>query len=178
LGDGIGSVIGSFFGGCPNTTYGECVGCVAITGDASTSTVLITALYCLVLSFIGPFTAFVNSVPSCITGGVCIALYGFIAVSGLQMIHRVDLGNNKNLYVVSAILVVGIGGLSLNFGFNPVTGSALLTVTSLATALIAGIVTNLVVYGGHMGSGEEVDPLTGAAKSFANAEFEDTHKKK
>ena len=134
LGDGVGSIIGAFFGGCPNTTYGECVGCVAITGDASVSTVFITAVYCILLSFFGPFIAFVNSVPACITGGVCIALYGFIAVSGLKLLQPVDLGDNRNLFVVASVLVTGIGGLTLNLG--PIT------ISPIATALILGIVVN------------------------------------
>ena len=136
IGDGVGSIIGSFFGGCPNTTYGESVGCVAITGNASVSTIFITAIYCIILSFFDPFVAFVNSIPTCIVGGVCIALYGFIAVSGLKMVQNVDLGDNRNLFVVAAILVCGIGGLQLNFG--PIT------ISSIATALIAGIVVNVL----------------------------------
>ena len=107
IGDGVGSIIGSFFGGCPNTTYGESVGCVAITGNASVSTIFITAIYCIILAFFDPFVAFVNSIPTCIVGGVCIALYGFIAVSGLKMVQTVDLGDNRNLFVVAAILVCG-----------------------------------------------------------------------
>lgn len=178
LGDGIGSIVGGFFGGAANTTYGESIGCVAITGNASVVTIFAAAIGCMILSFFTPFVAVINSIPKCVMGGACVALYGFIAVSGLQMIHRVDLGNNKNLYVVSAILVTGIGGLTLNFGSNPVTGGPLLTMTALATALIVGIITNLIAYGGHMGSGEEVDALTGAAKSMGEVEFEDTNKKK
>lgn len=136
IGDGIGSIIGSFVGGCPNTSYGESVGCVAITGNASVSTIFITAIYCIILSFFDPFVAFVNSIPTCIVGGVCIALYGFIAVSGLKMVQHVDLGDNRNLFVVAAILVCGIGGLELKLG--PVTISA------IATALILGIVVNVL----------------------------------
>ena len=136
IGDGVGSIIGSFFGGCPNTTYGESVGCVAITGNASVSTIVIAAIYCIVLAFFDPFVAFVNSIPSCITGGVCIALYGFIAVSGLKMLQPVNLGDNRNLFVVAAILVCGIGGLTLKLG--PVE------ISSIATALILGIIVNVV----------------------------------
>ena len=77
-----------------------------------------------------------NSIPSCITGGVCIALYGFIAVSGLKMVQKVDLNDNRNLFVVAAILVPGIGGLTLNLG--PIT------ISSIATALILGIIVNIV----------------------------------
>ena len=141
VGDGVGSIIGSFFGGFPNTTYGESVGCVAITGNASVSTIVIAAIYCIILSFCGYFTAFVNSIPSCIVGGVCIALYGFIAVSGLKMVQNVDLSDNRNLFVVAAILVCGIGGLTLNLG--PIT------ISSIATALILGIIVNVVFNRGN-----------------------------
>lgn len=136
LGDGVGSIAGAFFGGCPNTTYGESVGCVAITGNASVSTIFATAIMAIVASFVAPFVTFLATIPNCVMGGVCITLYGFIAVSGLKMIQEVDLGNNKNLFVVSVILIAGIGGLSLNFGK--------VTITSVACALILGIITNLL----------------------------------
>ena len=136
LGDGVGSVVGAFFGGCPNTTYGESVGCVAITGNASISTIALAAVYCIILSFFDPFVCFVNSIPSCIVGGVCIALYGFIAVSGLKMLQPVDLGEHRNLFVVAAILVCGIGGLTLNFGK--------IEISSIAAALIVGILVNVI----------------------------------
>ena len=136
LGDGVGSMAGAFFGGCPNTTYGESVACVAITGNASVFTIIAAALGAILISFLTPFVAFVNSIPACVMGGVCIALYGFIAVSGLKMIQKVDLGQNKNLFVVSTILICGIGGLSLTFGQ--------VTITSIATSLIFGILVNLL----------------------------------
>lgn len=136
LGDGVGSIAGAFFGGCPNTTYGESVGCVAITGNASVATIFATAIMAIVASFVAPFVTFLATIPNCVMGGVCITLYGFIAVSGLKMIQEVDLGNNKNLFVVSVILIAGIGGLTLNFGK--------VTITSVACALILGIITNLL----------------------------------
>ncbi len=137
LGDGVGSMVGAIFGGCPNTTYGESVGCVAITGNASVVTIVTTAIMAIVISFFGPFVTFLASIPNCVMGGVCITLYGFIAVSGLKMIQEVDLGENKNLFVVAVILICGIGGLTINFGK--------VTITSIACALILGIVTNLLV---------------------------------
>ncbi len=145
LGDGIGSIVGAIFGGCANTAYGESVGCVAITKNASVITLVVAALGCILLSFFSPFVTVINTIPKCVMGGACVALYGFIAVSGLQMLKEVDLGDNRNLFVVSAILVCGIGGLALNFGTNKLTGGALLSITSIATALIVGIITNLIV---------------------------------
>ena len=143
LGDGVGSIAGAIFGGCPNTTYGESIGCVAITGNASVVTILMTAVLAILLSFFTPFVAFVNTIPSCVMGGVCVALYGFIAVSGLKMLNQVDLNENKNLFVVSAILIPGIGGLTLNLGK--------ITITGIATALILGILTNLLLSGKEKG---------------------------
>lgn len=136
LGDGAGSIVGALFGGCPNTTYGESVGCIAITGNASVSTIAIAAVYCVLLSFFDPFVCFVNSIPTCIVGGVCIALYGFIAVSGLKMIQPVDLNDHRNLFVVAAILVCGIGRLTLNFGS--------VQISAIATGLIVGILVNVI----------------------------------
>ena len=137
LGDGVGSMVGAFFGGCPNTTYGESVACVAITRNASVATIITTAVLAILIAFLAPFVAFVNSIPACVMGGVCVALYGFIAVSGLKMVQKVDLNQNKNLFVVSTILICGIGGLSLTFGK--------VTITSIATALILGIIVNLML---------------------------------
>lgn len=138
LGDGVGSMAGAFFGGAANTTYGESVGCVAISGNASIRTIFVTALLCLVLSFLLPFATFLATIPSCVMGGVCIALYGFIAVSGLKMIQPVDLGDNRNLFVVSVILIAGVGGMTLVFGK--------VTITEIAAALILGILVNLLVH--------------------------------
>ena len=137
LGDGVGSMAGAFFGGCPNTTYGESIGCVAISGNASVITVFVTAILAILVSFVGPFATFLATIPACVMGGVCISLYGFIAVSGLKMVQKVDLGNNKNLFVVSIVLISGIGGLSLTFGK--------VTITNVACAVILGIITNFIL---------------------------------
>ncbi len=137
LGDGVGSLAGAIFGGCPNTTYGESVGCVAISGNASVITILVTAIMAIVISFFGPFATFLATIPSCVMGGVCISLYGFIAVSGLKMIQQVDLGDNRNLFVVSVILIAGVGGMTVSFGA--------VTITSVACALILGILTNVLM---------------------------------
>ncbi len=137
LGDGVGSIAGAIFGGCPNTTYGESVGCVAITRNASVATIITTSILAIFISFISPFVAFLDSIPGCVMGGVCITLYGFIAVSGLKMIQKVDLEDNANLFTTSVILITGIGGMALAIGK--------VTITSIACALILGIITNVVL---------------------------------
>ncbi len=136
LGDGVGSMVGAFFGGCPNTTYGESVGCVAISGNASVVTIFTAAIICILAAFFAPFVTLLATIPSCVMGGVCFTLYGFIAVSGLKMIQKVDLNQNYNLFTVSVILIAGVGGMTLNFGQ--------VTITSVACALILGILVNLL----------------------------------
>ena len=137
LGDGIGSIAGAFFGGCPNTTYGESVGCVAITRNASVITITATSIMAVAISFISPFVAFLDSIPGCVMGGICVTLYGFIAVSGLKMIQKVDLEDNANLFTVSVILITGIGGMSMAIGK--------VVITAIACALILGILINLLL---------------------------------
>ncbi len=137
LGDGIGFFVGALFGGCPNTTYGESVGCVAITRNASVVSIIAAAFGCIIFSFITPLIAFIDSIPACVMGGVCMALYGFIAVSGLKMLQTVDLNKNKNLFVASVILISGIGGLQVTFGA--------VTLTPIAMALILGILANTML---------------------------------
>jgi len=139
LGDGVGSIVGAFFGGCPNTTYGESVGCVAITKNASVVTITAAAILTIVVSFISPFVAFLDSIPGCVMGGVCITLYGFIAVSGLKMIQKVDLEDSANLFTTSVILITGIGGMAMAIGK--------VYVTNIACALILGILVNVMLSG-------------------------------
>ena len=137
LGDGVGSMAGAFFGGCPNTTYGESVGCVAITRNASVVTISATAILAILISFVSPFVAFLDSIPGCVMGGVCITLYGFIAVSGLKMIQKVDLDDHANLFTVSVILITGVGGMAMSIGK--------IIITSIACALILGIIVNILL---------------------------------
>ncbi len=138
MGDGVVSIAGTIFGGCPNTTYGESVGCVAITRNASVVTITTTAIMAVLISFISPFVAFLDSIPGCVMGGVCITLYGFIAVSGLKMIQKVDLEDNANLFTVSAILIPGIGGMAMNIGK--------VYITTIACALVLGIIVNALLH--------------------------------
>ena len=148
LGDGVGSMMGTIFGICPNTTYGESVGCVAITRNASVATITTTAFMCIILSFISPIMAVLQTIPSCVMGGVCLTLYGFIAVSGLKMFKNLDLDDNKNLFVVAAILISGIGGLTIQIPYAIAENGAVsktIQITAIATALIIGIITNAIL---------------------------------
>ena len=137
LGDGVGTMVSTLFGGCPNTTYGESIGCVAITRNASTITIWFCACLCIIFSLISPLVALLETIPSCVMGGVCIALYGFIAVSGFKMFQKVDLNKNRNLFVASVIFITGVGGMVVSFGK--------VEIRTVACALILGILTNVML---------------------------------
>jgi len=137
LGDGVGTMVSTVFGGCPNTTYGESIGCVAITRNASTITIWFCAVLCILFSLISPLVALLETIPSCVMGGVCIALYGFIAVSGFKMFQKVDLNKNRNLFVASVIFITGVGGMVVSFGK--------VEIRTVACALILGILTNCML---------------------------------
>ena len=137
LGDGVGSMVGAFFGGCPNTTYGESIATVAITRNASTVSIWGAAVACILFSMITPLVCFLETIPNCVMGGVCVALYGFIAASGLKMLQPVDLNKNRNLFVASIIFIVGVGGMTVSFGA--------VEIRTVACALILGILANVML---------------------------------
>lgn len=149
MGDGVGSIVGTFFGICPNTTYGETVGCIAITKNASIKTIIVACIMCILVAFLTPFISFFRTIPSCVIGGMCLVLYGFIAVSGFKMIQGVNLNEHKNMFTLSVILVAGIGGLSLQIpyrlglfeGTELVAPISFVSITSIAFSLLLGMAT-------------------------------------
>ena len=149
LGDGVGSIVGTVFGICPNTTYGETIGCIALSKDASIRTILTTCIMCIILAFLSPIIAFLRTIPSCVIGGMCLILYGYIAVSGFKMIQPIDLNRPKNLFTLSVILVSGVGGLTLQIPIKMgyvgdsdfLTVMNFISISAIAFALILGIAT-------------------------------------
>lgn len=137
LGDGIATAIGGVLSGIGNTTYGESIACVGISRNASVITTAAVALLCIIAAMIGPVIAFLQSIPISIFGGISIALFGFIAVSGLKQLQVVDFEDNRNIFVASIILVIGIGGLVLDFGT--------VSITATACALVLGVLANILL---------------------------------
>lgn len=144
IGDGIGTAISGALCGAANTTYGESVAVVGTTKIASVNVIRLAAIMMIAFGLFTPFTALLKTIPACVTGGVSVVLYGFIASSGVKMLmaKKVDLNNTRNIFIASAILVSGIGGFELIFGdvLNPT-----IKITSVAIAMILGIVLNFVL---------------------------------
>ncbi|MFA5518315.1 MAG: uracil-xanthine permease family protein, partial [Spirochaetota bacterium] len=118
FGDGLATSFAGMVGGPPNTTYSEVTGAVALTKVFDPKVLRISAIFAIILSFVGKLGAFLSTIPAPVMGGIMIILFGTIASIGIKNMveHKVDFTSNKNLIIVAVILVVGIGGASLNFG--------------------------------------------------------------
>ena len=144
LGDGIATAVSGALCGAANTTYGENVAVIGTTKIASVKVIFLAALLAIGFGFITPLTKLLETIPGCVTGGVSLILYGFIAASGIKMLiaKKIDFNQPKNIFVASVILVAGIGGLTFKFG-NPT--APVITITSVAVAMILGILLNFAL---------------------------------
>ena len=143
IGDGVATALSGGLCGAANTTYGENVAVVGVSKVASTKVIAMACGIAILLGFLSPLMAIVQTIPGCICGGVSLVLYGFIASSGVKILiaNKIDMGATKSIFVASTILVAGIGGLAINFAIGQVAFS----ISSTAVAMILGIVMNLAL---------------------------------
>lgn len=135
LGDGLATALAGLLGGPANTTYGENTGVLAVTKVYDPSVIRIAAVFAMILGIFGKFGGFITSIPSPVTGGISIVLYGMISAVGVRILinSRLNFGNSRNLLVAAIILVLGIGCDSI-----PVYGAV--TISGLALAAVVGII--------------------------------------
>ena len=135
LGDGLATALAGLLGGPANTTYGENTGVLAVTKVYDPSVIRIAAVFAMILGIFGKFGGFITSIPSPVTGGISIVLYGLISAVGVRILinSRLNFGNSRNLLVAAIILVLGIGCDSI-----PVYGAV--TISGLALAAVVGII--------------------------------------
>lgn len=137
IGEGVANLIGSCVGGLGICSYGEGVACVGFSKVAATTVTGVAATMLMALGYIAPVQAFIASIPNCVFGGCALILYGFIACSGIKMLQKTDLNNQKNLIIVSTVLSLGISGVAL--------GGETVAITGTALALIVGVILNLIL---------------------------------
>ena len=136
-GEGLANLASSIFGGLGACSYGEGVACVGFSRVSSTIVTGTAAFMMILLAYIQPVQAFIQSIPSCVFGGAAIILYGYIACSGVKMLQGVDLNEQKNLIMVSSVLSLGISGLAI--------GGATFALSGTALALVFGVILNLIL---------------------------------
>jgi uracil permease len=135
--DGLSNVISGLVGSTPNTTYGENMGVMAITGVYSTWVIGGAAVFAILFSFIGKIAALIHGIPTPVMGGVCILLFGFIAASGIRMLveKKVDYTRSKNLILTAVTMITGLSGATIAVGPVQLKGMGLATVVAMILSL-------------------------------------------
>ncbi|MBO8171119.1 MAG: uracil permease [Bacillaceae bacterium] len=158
LGDGLATSLAAFFGGPPNTTYGENMGVLAITRVYSWVVLAGAAVFAILFAFLGKVSAVLMTIPKPVLGGVTIILFGIIASQGVRMYveNRIDLSDKRNMVITAIIAVTGIGGFKLDF--HSITWNdfiANLTIDNIAMATILGMILHAVLPGKESAFGEK-----------------------
>ena len=139
LGDGLACVAASFIGGPPVTTYSEVTGAISLTKISDPSVIRIAGLFGILFSVLGKVSALLKTIPEAVLGGIMVLLFGTIASVGINTIvkNKVDMGNTRNLVIVSLILILGIGGAELTFGT--------FTIGGIGLSALVGVILNLII---------------------------------
>ena len=139
LGDGLACVAASFIGGPPVTTYSEVTGAISLTKIAEPGILRIAAIFGILFSVLGKVSALLKTIPQAVLGGIMLLLFGTIAAVGVNSLvkNRVDLGNTRNLVIVSIILILGIGGAELSVGT--------FTIGGIGLSAVVGVLLNLIL---------------------------------
>lgn len=139
LGDGVATSAAAFLGGPPNTTYAEVTGAVMLTKNFNPRVMTFAAIWAIAISFCGKVGAFLQTIPGVVMGGIMMLVFGSIAAVGMSTLIRakVDMGEARNLCIVSVVMTFGIGGMLINVGEFSLKGISL--------CAIAAIIMNLVL---------------------------------
>ncbi|WP_099157842.1 uracil permease [Virgibacillus ndiopensis] len=145
MGNGISTILSSFFGATPNTTYGENIGVLAITRVYSTWIIGMAAVVAIILSFCGKLAALISSIPTAVMGGISILLFGIIAVSGIRMLveSKIDYNRSQNLILTCVVLVIGISGASVQLGDVELKGMGLATIVAIILSILLKLLDKL-----------------------------------
>lgn len=138
FGDNISTAISGMLGSVPTTTYGENIGVMAVTKVYSVWVIGGAAVCSIILSFVGPLAALINTIPGAVIGGISFLLYGMIGTSGLRILvdNKVDYGLSRNLVTTSVVFVTGLSGIAISVGNIQLKGMALAAVVGMLISLV------------------------------------------
>ena len=139
LGDGIATSAASLLGGPPNTTYAEVTGAVMLTKNFNPKIMTWAACWAIAISFCGKVGAFLQTIPDVVMGGIMMLVFGSIAAVGMSTLikAKVDMGEARNLVIVSVVMTFGIGGMFINLGE--------FSLKAISLCAIAAIIMNLIL---------------------------------
>ena len=138
LGDGIATSAASLLGGPPNTTYAEVTGAVMLTKNFNPKIMTWAACWAIAISFCGKVGAFLQTIPDVVMGGIMMLVFGSIAAVGMSTLikAKVDMGEARNLVIVSVVMTFGIGGMFINLGEFSLKGISLCAIAAIIMNLI------------------------------------------
>lgn len=136
--DNFSTMISGFIGSVPTTTYGENIGVMAMTRVYSVYVIAGAAVLSIISSFIGKMTTLISTIPGPVIGGISFLLYGMIGASGIRILvdSQVDYSKSRNMAMTSVIMVTGLSGIKVQFGFIQLTGMVLACVVGMLMGLI------------------------------------------
>ena len=169
LGDGLATIFAGFAGGPANTTYGENTALLAITKNYDPRVLELTAVFAIVLSCVGKFGGFLQSIPQAVMGGISIYLFSMITYVGVKSIRdsKCYKGNTKNIIIIATILIIGLGTSYLSTFAGIEIGiplSQTSSLTGLSLAAIVGVILNRVLNNSEF-KDQEVEVETAIAES-------------
>lgn len=131
--DGISTTLSGCFGSVPTTTYGENIGVMAVTKVFSVWVIGGAAVFSILLAFLAPASALINSIPAPVMGGISFLLYGMIGASGIRLMvdRKVNYAKGRNLAMTALVFVVGLSGVYIQLGNVKLTGMCLATITGM-----------------------------------------------
>ncbi|QQK07434.1 uracil permease [Miniphocaeibacter halophilus] len=136
--DNFSTAVSGMVGGVPTTTYGENIGVMAVTGVYSVYVIAGAAVISILMAFIGPLSALIQTIPGDVIGGVTFLLYGMIGSSGIRLLvdEKVDYSKSKNLILTSVVFVTGLSGLQINFAGIQLSGMVLSSLVAVILSLL------------------------------------------
>ena len=139
LGDGLACTVASFIGGPPVTTYSEVTGAISLTKITDPAVIRIAAVVGILFSVLGKISAVLETIPSAVLGGIMLLLFGTIASVGINNLikNKVDMGDTRNLVIVSLILTLGIGGAEMTFDR--------ITISGIGLSALVGVILNVIL---------------------------------
>jgi uracil permease len=122
---------------------------MVITRNYAGVTLLAAGVIAILLAFIGKLTGLVQTIPTAVSGGLAIYLFGVIGMQGVALLiaEKVDLYDPGQLAIGAAILVIGVGGHIGYNGFLPIPLFKSIFPNgwpAIATAAVVGILLNVI----------------------------------
>ena len=172
LGDAVTSLLGGCFGTSLIITSGENIGIVQATRVRSRYVTATGGALLILVAFLAPLGRLANAIPAPVVGGTAIIVFSIIGGMGIEMLRKVDLRDNRNLFTLAVALAFGllpilVPGLYSKF---PPTLQILLG-NGLAMGTLTAVLFNIVFH--HLGRRSVGDAL--ALETDGSAEAPHAH---